>query len=423
MHPQTNTSQERKGQRRTLAVTVGLLAIWGLALWLFNALFFKFAYFFALKPTGVALTFAEFHLAYVLIALPAVLFHCKFGYKLGILAGLSVFGAAAFLLFLAMSQHASLYFLCTVTVIGACVAWLDSSLNPLAVMAGKPQTAVKRLNLAHAFYGIGLFAGYYIAVFVVGPDYLSSKVTAEAAARPYILVGLGAILLAFAVEHITLPRFASAGCQEASRWRAELHMLLHNRRFRFSAFALAAYSVVLMILWTTNYRYNEKEMSSHLITVIERGSLWFALGRICGVALMRWVTPMALLQGASALCLLTIAGAAAAGGAVGWICLISCSFLVAIAYPTIFGTALSENWTRMALAAGLLVMAGGIGNAVASLCTSMALDVFLIHPRVVILAALPFQAVVLAYALKSGPSAGFAEARLSPAGNTFPTRF
>jgi hypothetical protein len=56
----------------------------------------------------------------------------------------------------------------------------------------------------------------------------------------------------------------------------------------------------------------------------------------------------------------------------------------------------------MALAAGLLIMASGIGNTLASLSTSMALDVFLIHPRVVIIFALPFQAIVLAYALKSG---------------------
>jgi FHS family L-fucose permease-like MFS transporter len=309
-----NTPQEREGLRLTLVVTVGLLAIWGMAFWLFNALFFKFTHFFALKPVAIALTYGGLHLAYVLIAIPALLFHRKFGFKLGILAGLSVFGVACFLLFLAMVQQETLYFLGAVTVIGACVAWLDSSLNPLAVMAGRPQTAVKRLNFAHAFYGIGLFAGYYTAVFVLGPDYLLSKVTAAEAVRPYVLVGLGAILLAFVVEQITLPRFASTGCGKSSAWRDDVGWLLQDRRFRISAMALAAYSVVLSLLWTANYRYNVHEMSSHLITVFERGSFWFALGRICGVVLMRWLEPMLILRASSALCLLAIAVSAATGG-------------------------------------------------------------------------------------------------------------
>ncbi|MDR3528109.1 MAG: hypothetical protein P4L57_12605 [Rhizomicrobium sp.] len=409
-----NTPQERNGLRLTLAVTVGLLAIWGMALWLFNALFFKFAHFFAMQPIGIALTFAGFHLAYVLIAIPALLFHRKFGFKLGILLGLSVFGMAGFLLFLAMAQQESLYFLGAVAVIGACVAWLDSSLNPLAVKAGRPQTAVERLNFAHVFYGLGMFAGYYTAVFVLGPDYLLSKVTAAQAVRPYVLVGLGAILLAFVVEQITLPRFASAGCDNTSHWRDEARWLLQDKRFRFSAIALAAYSVVLSILWTANYRYNTHEMSSHLITVVERGSLWFVLGRICGVVLMRWLPPMLIMRAGSALCLLTVALSAVCGGGLGWVSLIACSFLLSIAYPTIFGTALSNNWSRMAVAAGLLVMASGIANAVAALCTSMALDVLVINPRLIVAAALPFQAIVVAYALKTGRSASRAE-------NTFPT--
>lgn len=388
--------------RRSLALAAGLLLLWGLGFWGFNALFFKFAHFFALTPLGTAFAFGAFHLAYVLVAIPAVLFHRKFGYKIGILVGLSAFGIAAFLFYPAMARHSHLYFLCAVPVVGACVAWLDSSLNPLAAMAGSKETAVKRLNLAQAFNGVGVFCGYVIAVSLLGPRYLSTDTGGEELVRPYMLVGLAAIFLAFVIEQITLPRYACSGSGAATPWRRDLGALMRDRRFGFTALALGAYSIAIAILWTANYRYNEHVMASHAMVLVERGSFWLAMGRICAVVLLRWLSPMRLLQLCTALCIPAIIIAVATGGSTGWFALLACSFLLASAYPTIFGTGLQDNWTRMALAAGLMVMASGIGNVLACFSASLALDVLMIDPRAVILAALPFALVVLVYALKSG---------------------
>ena len=72
------------------------------------------------------------------VRIPAVLFHRQFGYKLGLLLGLSVFGVGAFLLYFAIVQHSSPFFFGAVVVIGSCGAWLDTSLNPLAALAGPP---------------------------------------------------------------------------------------------------------------------------------------------------------------------------------------------------------------------------------------------------------------------------------------------
>lgn len=390
------------GLARIFAVTAGLFVIWGLALWLYNALFFKFSHFFALGPVQIAWTSATFHLAYVLLALPAVLFHRRFGFKLGLLAGLSVFGIGAFLLYLAIAQHATGYFLCAVMVIGSCGAWLDTALNPLAAIAGAPQTLLRRMNVVHAFNGVGLLAAYVTALTLLGRDYvLSSGTSAQTSAGPYVLVGLGAILLAFLVEQVQLPAFVSKGVSKAPSLAIDLSALRGDKEFMRAALALGAYCAVLTVLWTAAYKYQHSELPGRVVVVLERGWFWFLAGRLAGLALMRWIAPLQLLLASAGLCLVMIAMVSLFGGHTGWMCLLVASFCLSISYPTIFGTALQQHGTRLAVAAGVMVIAAGIGNALSSLGTSLALDAFQINPRLVIAMALPFEAVVLYFAWRA----------------------
>lgn len=397
----TQFAEPGAGRVRVFPVAGCLLAIWGVALWLYNALFFKFAHFFAFGHVEVAWALTVFHIAYVLLALPAVRFHHRFGYKLGILAALSVFAIGAFLLFLAIVQHSRASFFGAVVMIGWCGAWLDCALNPLVVADGRPETAVHRLNVAHTFNGFGLFAAYLIGISLVGQDYLLSGDAPAATARPYVLIGLGAILLAFLIEQVPLPAFASKGHSDASATRSEIGALLHDETFRLAAAAVFASCVVLTVLWTANYQYHKAELPTRVVPVFERGWFWFVAGRLAGTVLMRWINPTRLLKWCAIACLIAITVAAAAGGPAGWMALLAASLFLSITYPTVFGAALVRNPTRMALAAGLLIIAAGIGNATSSLITSMALDVLSIHPRIVVLLALPLEAVILLYAMRT----------------------
>jgi len=403
------TDEKSALKARVFAVIAVLFVIWGVALWLYNALFFKFTHFFELSATAIAWTLASFHFAYAALAVPAALFHRRFGYKLGILAGLSVFGIGAFLLYLAIIRHESLYFAAAVIVIGSCGAWLETSLNPLAVIAGKSETIVRRLNLMHAFNGLGLLIACVIAVSLLGKGYqISSGVTAQSSAQPYVLVGLGAILLAFLIEQVPLPDFAAKGTVTSKATsdgkidlRSDIGVLLSDKGFLIAAAALFAYGIVLTLLWTANYRYHNLELPGQSALIIERGWFWFVIGRFAGVALMRWIDPARLLMGCTVVCLAAIAVTAAIGGLIGWIAMLSCSLFIAITYPTVFGTALNHSRSRLALAAGLLVIASGIGNGLSSLWASFVLDALGLNPRLVVVAALPFEAVVLWFALRS----------------------
>jgi FHS family L-fucose permease-like MFS transporter len=398
--------QTETGTIRALAVAAFLFAIWGLALWLYNSLFFKFCRFFGMAPVPVSWTLASFHFAYAALAVPAALFHRQFGFKLGLLSGMSVFGVGAFLLYLAIIENSVLYFVSAAVVIGACGTWIEIALNSLAVAAGSPQHIVRRLNLAHACYGIGLLAACTIGVSLLGKDYvLAGGASAQLSARPYVLVGFGAIFLAFLLEQVALPAFAAKGTRKAPR-RTDLYRelagLFGSDDFRRTAAALFAYGAVLTVLWTASYRYLHVELPGHTAAIVERGWFWFVAGRLTANAAMRWIDPRRLLAVSLVGTIGAIAISAGTGGWTGWVALMAASFFLATAYPTVLGIGLKHHLSQLSLAAGLLVAAAGLGNALSSLASSFALDGLLLSPRLVVLAALPFAAVILVFAVMAG---------------------
>lgn len=403
-------------QLRVFAVAATLLAIWGVALWLYNVLFFRFTGFFHFTAVQTALTLSVFHIAYAGLAIPAALFHRQFGFKLGVLAGFSVLALGAFFLYLAITERSVGYLIGAAVVIGCCGVWCDTSLNPMAVDPANPQTAVKRLNLAHLCSGIGMYAAIAFVLSLFGNDFqLVSNASSETVSRPYIIVGLGALILAFFVEQIELPAYASKGVVKASDnipgLRTEMRALVHDREFLLAAMALSAYCVVLTILWTASYQYHHHETPNHHGQWYEQGAFLLLMGRFTGVVLMRWIEPLRLVKWSAWFGLGTIAIAAMAGGLTGILALVITSFFLSINYPTVLGYALGRNTTRMATAVGLIALACGIANGLSSLITSLALDAFLVNPRLVVLAALPFEALILLYAIKSRP-AGAAPSRL-----------
>jgi FHS family L-fucose permease-like MFS transporter len=377
-------------------LAAGLFVIPGLALGLYQSFYFKFSNFYAFQPVYVGLVFALFHIAYFTLAVPAALFHRQFGYKLGALLGLSSFALSAFLLYLAVVQRSSGFFAAAVAMMGSSGVLLDTSLNPLAIEVGNPSTSVVRFNIFHAFNGLGLFGGYFMASVLFEKDFLLTLGSATPqSARPYILIGLAVMLLAFLVEQIPiLPLF---GRDKTSAPQREIAYLLGDKSFLMTAATLCACCAALMILWSANYKYHLNEMPGHALAVFERGWFWFFFGRIAGCTLMRWIDPMRLLLWSTGLCLIAVAIAAAVGGEAGWASLLSASAFFSILYPTILGSALDRHRAHIKLAAGLLLAAAGIGSALSAWSVNLALDVLLVNPRVVLCCALPFLGLVLAY--------------------------
>src|SRR5205085_12379371 len=92
--------------------------------------------------------------AYFIMAIPAGMFLKKWGYKSGIITGLLVFAAGAFLFVPAANTRSFELFLLALFVIGCGLAMLETTANPYAAILGPVEGAGTRLNLAASFNGL-----------------------------------------------------------------------------------------------------------------------------------------------------------------------------------------------------------------------------------------------------------------------------
>jgi FHS family L-fucose permease-like MFS transporter len=390
--------------RVALATTFGLFAVWGLAQWMYAVLFPQFAQFFQLDASQSAGAQALFNMAYWLLAMPAALFHRKFGYKVGVIFALSIFSLGPFLLYPAITRHGYSFFLGAIVVMGAAWAWLETSINPLAVELGRRETAVPRLNLAQAFYPVGLIAGTYLANWLLEQNYqLTGGALAQAIARPYVWVGLGVLMVAFAVEHAGLSSLSIARAEKASRVRTEIRTLLQNPLFRLGAVSLFFYVLAQSATWGVTFGYAMRELANPSPATAGRMITWscilLGVGRFVGAAVMRWVDPNRLLAACAVMSLVLVFGAAAFSGVPGLMFLMSASFFMAIMYATVFATSIRDLGPLIKTGSGLLVSSAGLAAAISPLLMQFATQNFSVH--LVCLLPVPSFLVILAFAFKA----------------------
>jgi FHS family L-fucose permease-like MFS transporter len=399
---QAMTPDMRSSRYIALISVTAIFAIWGLAQWVYNALSPQFTQFFQLNASQAAWAQSLLNIAYFALAIPAAMFHRKFGYKLGVIFALSSFSLGPFLLYAALTQHGYLFYFAAIVVMGAGWAWLETATNPLAIELGRNESAITRLNFAQAFYPVGLVAGSYVAQWVLSSNYqLPIGELAPAVARPYVFVGLGVLLMAFAIDKVSFPGSEIRKSGSLGNVRDEIRSLLLRRDFRLGALALLAYVLALSDTWGVTYRYAMQELPGATAPVAGQMVLWaftiLAIGRFVGTAIMVWVDPMRLLTWCAALAAVLISVAALLGGVSGLACLMASSLFMAIMYATIFGATIRNLGLLMKIGAGLLVMAAGLAGALAPLLMKALTDVLSV--RAVTLMPLPFLAMILGYAI------------------------
>lgn len=97
------------------------------------------------------------YFAYFLIAVPAGWFMHSYGYKKGIIFGLSLYALGALLVIPAASERSYIFFLFALFVIASGATFLETVANPYVSLLGDPATSERRLNFAQSFNGVGSF--------------------------------------------------------------------------------------------------------------------------------------------------------------------------------------------------------------------------------------------------------------------------
>jgi len=363
-------------------LVAGLFFLWGVPNNLNDVLIRQFMTSFAISRFQAGLVQSAFYLGYFLLATPAALLMRKFGYKMGFITGLLLFGAGSFLFWPAALVGRYSFFLAALFVIAGGLSFLETASNPFAAQMGDPESAARRLNFAQAFNPLGSICGVLIGtVFIFsGIELNPQQIAAMQAAHtyqaylhqetmrvvtPYIVLGAIAFFWAFLIARTKFPAIAGEH-ESANEDHGRFRELLHYPHFLLAIVAQFLYVGAQVGTWSYFIQYVEssthqpEKVAGYLLT----GTLVaFGVGRFASSALMQYVRPH-LLMGAYGL--INIALLAIGIWFPGWIglwAIFATSFFMSVMYPTIFALGIRGLGRNTKIGGSLIVM-GIVGGAV-----------------------------------------------------------
>ena len=203
----TNTGLFRTAQGENLAFTFVLLTslflLWGFCNGMIDILNKHFQDTLHINKEQSGLVQAANYLAYFLMAVPAGFIAKKFGYKGGILVGLSLIAAGAFWFIPAVKIGTYSAFLLGLFVIAAGMTCLETIANPYATVLGSAAAGPTRINIAQTLNGAGwilgpIVGGHFVFAGASGADANAGLTT------PYMGIGVFVVLLliTFAVSPV-----------------------------------------------------------------------------------------------------------------------------------------------------------------------------------------------------------------------------
>ena len=187
----------------TFVLLTSLFLLWGFCNGMIDVLNKHFQDTLHINKEQSGLVQAANYLAYFLMAIPAGLIAKKFGYKGGILVGLSLIAAGAFWFVPATTIGTYWAFLLGLFVIGAGMTCLETIANPYATVLGPPESGPTRINIAQTLNGAGWILGPIVGGYFVFSR--SGGVDANAGlSTPYVAIGIfvALLILVFAVSRV-----------------------------------------------------------------------------------------------------------------------------------------------------------------------------------------------------------------------------
>ncbi|MBL7694335.1 MAG: L-fucose:H+ symporter permease [Ferruginibacter sp.] len=326
-----------------LILITSLFFLWGLAYGLLDVLNKHFQESLNITKTRSTLLQAAYFGAYFLVALPAALFMNRYGYKKGIIAGLLLYAAGAFLFYPAAQQSSFNFFLLALFIIASGLACLETAANPYVTVLGKPETSEFRLNLSQCFNGVGSFIGPIIAANLFFGD-TNEKSDLGSVQFVYIAIGMVVLLIAGLFVRTALPEIAeselvSESVQDTKPLSAHPHFInAVVAQFFYVAAQVGVAALFINYCTEAGAGVNTSE-AAYLLSI---AMLLFTIGRFAGTALMRTIAPNKLLSLYALvnilLCVLVITLS-------GWIsvyALMAIFFFESVMFPTIFALGVKD---------------------------------------------------------------------------------
>jgi FHS family L-fucose permease-like MFS transporter len=340
-----------------LVLVTSLFFLWGFAYGLLDVLNKHFQDALNITKSRSTLLQGAYFGAYFLVALPAGIFMNKYGYKKGIILGLFLYAAGAFLFYPAAQQSSFNFFLLALFIIASGLTCLETAANPYVTVLGSPETSETRLNLSQCFNGVGSFLGPIIASYLFfGGDKGAGNL--DSVKMIYIIIGIVVLVIAGLFIRTPLPEIKEDEIvSSASLIKKPLFSHSNFTNGVIAQFFYVAAQVGVAALFI-NYC---TESSLHLTSakgaqLIGIGLILFTVGRFAGTALMRVIAANKLLTIYSIinifLCAIVIANKE-------WLsvyALMGVFFFESIMFPTIFALGVKDLGHHTKKGASFIIM-------------------------------------------------------------------
>ena len=138
------------GMRFPFILIVTCFAAWGIAANMTDPLVKVFSKIFSMSTLQASFVQFSYYGAYFCLALPAAFINRRYSYKTGVLVGLGMAIAGAFLFYPASQAMTFGFFLLALFTLAGGLSILETSANPFVISMGPEENATRRLNFAQA---------------------------------------------------------------------------------------------------------------------------------------------------------------------------------------------------------------------------------------------------------------------------------
>lgn len=309
---------------------------------------------------------------YFVMALPAGQIIKRYGYRVGVITGLLLYGIGA-LLFIPGGQLLSFpFFLFSLFVIGCGLTCLETSANPYVTVLGNAEGAARRINLSQSFNGLGWIVGPLIGghfAFAVGADKGSIAI-------PYAIIGVVVLCVALVFAQVKLPEVQADGVAQTEAAHAT-DSLWQHRNFVYGLIALFLYVAAqtginsFFINYVTEHASVSNVNASLLLGFGGMGL--FMAGRMGGSWLMLRVRAERVLLYCAVGATLAMAVLLSGAGVAGVAAFMLCYLCESIMFPTIFALSLKGVGQHTKRASSFLIMSI-VGGAIAPVLMGLIAD-------------------------------------------------
>lgn len=358
-----------------LLVTV-LFFLWGMSNNLTDILVQQFRKSFELSQFSAQLVQTANFFGYFCMAIPAALVMRRWGYKAGMVLGLTLFGAGMIIFWPAAVKEQYALFLIALFTVGSGASILETAANPFIAEFGHPATSEQRLNFSQAFNPPGTITGVLIGTFFIFSgrepnvqeiegmklagtyhQYLHGEIMRVV--PTYLTFGVVVLLFSVIISRMTFPVFRqeNEGIGNDHGSFAELLRmpsiwLAVAANFCNVGAQISSWSN--LILYMKQYTaVSERTAAMYLLATL----VAMSIGRFVSTPLMSYIRPSLLMAGYAVVNTLLMLVAVVKPGLIGAYGIVASGFFLAVMYPTIFALGIKGLGPNTKIGGSLLVMA------------------------------------------------------------------